>query len=288
MKTLYVDSSAAVPGRSNCIFVTGIWKSGNHLVYTALNKLGIEGPFNGIAAHLIYGRFRMAKRLFRGSAQGIDIGLETEVRIRPCYIQYTVRKLHGRILGGHAAYSPELVALMRSEGARMIVIRRDPRDMLISFADWIERRPDNYLYAEFGSLSREHRVAKLLHGDRARRIRPFTEVLARSEGWLTEAADVLVMNFEDLVGPKGGGTIERQATALGELCDHLGRAMPHGPEWLDGIYGNSLTFNKGQVQRWRELQSSDLKSEIVEILAEPMRRWGYGPDVKNVQARGRE
>lgn len=267
--------------KTPCVFVTGIWKSGNHLVYSALNELGIEGPFNGIAAHLIYGRFSMAKRLLRGSAQGIDIGLETEVRIRPSYIQYTVRKLRGRILGGHAAYSPELVALMRSEGARMIVIRRDPRDMLISFADWIEGRPDNYLYAEFGSLSREHRVAKLLHGDRARRIRPFTEVLARSEGWLSEAGDVLVINFEDLVGPKGGGTIRRQATALRQLCDHLGRAMPGDPEWIDRIYGNSLTFNQGQVQRWRELQSPELKAEIADLLAEPMRRWGYAPHVED-------
>ncbi|KFE33432.1 hypothetical protein [Thioclava atlantica] len=51
--------------------MTGIWKSGNHLVYSALNELGIEGPFNGIAAHLLFGRGKTAKRLLRGSASGI-------------------------------------------------------------------------------------------------------------------------------------------------------------------------------------------------------------------------
>lgn len=264
-----------------CVFVTGIWKSGNHLVYSALNELGIEGPFNGIAAHLLYGRSKVAKRLLRGSAQGIDVGLETEARIRPAYIQYTLRRLRGRILGGHAAYSTELIALMRAEGALMIFIRRDPRDMLISFADWIGGRADNYLYAEFASLSREDRVAKLLRGDRAHRIRPFKEVLARAEGWLAEAGEVLVMNFEDLVGPKGGGTVERQTTALQELCDHIGCDMPDDPDWVDRIYGSSLTFNKGQVQRWRELQSLDLQTEIADLLAEPMRRWGYAPHVED-------
>ncbi|KFE33443.1 hypothetical protein [Thioclava atlantica] len=265
-------------GERTCIFVNGIWKSGNHLIYSAMNELGIEGPFGGIAAHLLFGRGKQIKRLIRGSANGIDVGLETEARVRPAYIHRTLRRLRGRIVGGHAAYSPELIAILRDERARMILIRRDPRDMLISFADWVCGRPDYFMHPDFVGLSREHRVARLLHGGvgAGYRQRPFAEVLARAEGWLTAGDDVLNVAFEDLIGPQGGGTHARQTSVLLAVSKHLGLVMPRDPGLAERIYGGSLTFNKGRSQRWRELDSADLQSEIAECLAPQLGRWGYG------------
>ena len=52
-------------GERPCVFVTGIWKSRNHLAYSALNEMGVAGPFNGISAHLLFGRHQIAKRLIR-------------------------------------------------------------------------------------------------------------------------------------------------------------------------------------------------------------------------------
>ncbi len=64
-----------------CIFVTGVWKSGNHLAYSALNEMGVEGPFNGISGHLLFGRHAWLKRLLRcPRSQGdtLQVGLETD------------------------------------------------------------------------------------------------------------------------------------------------------------------------------------------------------------------
>jgi hypothetical protein len=266
-------------GNTRPIFVNGIWKSGNHLIYSALNELGVEGPFNGIAAHLLFGRHRVMKRLIRGSTRGIDIGLETEACVRAGYIRRTLRRLRGRIVGGHAAYSPELIALIREERARIIVVRRDPRDVLVSFADWIQNRPDYFMHPAFAGLSREMRVARLLRGGvgPGYQLRPFGEVLTRAEHWLTGGDDVLTVAFEDLIGPQGGGTRSRQNAALTEICLHLEHALPNQPEVLDRIYGGSLTFYKGRTERWRELDSTDLQAEIAESLAVHLPRWGYGP-----------
>jgi hypothetical protein len=259
------------------VFVTGIWKSGNHLVYSALNELGIEGPFNGIAAHLLFGLGKTAKRLLRGSASGIDVGLETEARVRPGYIRHSLRKLRGKIIGGHAAFSPELLALLRAQSVHMIVIRRDPRDILVSFADWIDGRPDYFMRPDFAGLSREQKVARLIRGGAGRgyTLRPFSEVLTRAEGWLTAGNDVLNVSFEDLIGPKGGGELGRQAAAIAAICRHLGRPAPDDPELIERIYGGSLTFNKGRSQRWRDLKGDDLHAEIAECLAPHLSRWGY-------------
>jgi hypothetical protein len=260
------------------VFVTGIWKSGNHLVYSALNTLGIEGPFNGIAAHLLFGRGKTAKRLLRGSVSGVDVGLETEARVRPGYILHSLGKLRGKIVGGHAAFSPELLALLRAQSVNMIVIRRDPRDILVSFADWIDGRPDYFMHPDFAGLTREQKVARLIRGGAGSGyiLRPFGEVLTRAEGWLTAGDDVLKVSFEDLVGPKGGGTLDRQATAVAKICRHLGRPVPDDPKLIERIYGGSLTFNKGRSQRWRDLKGHEIQAEIAECLAPHLSQWGYG------------
>lgn len=265
---------------SGPVFVTGVWKSGNHLVYSALNQLGVEGPFNGIAANLLFGRGQTIKRIIRGSLPmtcGIDIGLETGARIRPGYLRKTLRRLHGRIVGGHAAYSDEFMFLLRDEGARIISIRRDPRDVLISFADWIGERPDYFMYQDFVDLNREERVVRLLRGGPGSgyTLVPFTEVLRRARPWLKVELGILPVAFEDLVGPMGGGTQSRQLAVLDALCSHLELTPPAEPEWATRIYGGSRTFNEGRVGRWRELGSNDLKDEIKERLGESLVSWGY-------------
>jgi hypothetical protein len=259
---------------SGAVFVNGIWKSGNHLVYSALNELGVEGPFNGIAAHLLFGRAKFAKRLLRGSWPGtkaIDVGLETEAQVRPGYLRHTLRKLEGRIVGGHAAHSEALVALLREEGARMIAIRRDPRDILVSFADWIGKRDDFFLYPDFAQLKRDERIALLLRGGEGTgyRLKPFNDVLRNAEGWLTTP--------EDLVGAKGGGSNTAQTDAVTALHAHVGGPKPLEVVKFEQIYGGSLTFNKGRAARWRELDNVLLVEEIVDRLGPHLATWGYTP-----------
>lgn len=263
-----------------CIFVTGIWKSGNHLAYSALNAMGIEGPFNGIAAHLVFGKHRWAKRLTRsprGSGDAIQVGLETEAKVSRRYIAKQAQRLSGKIMGGHAAYSPALAQTLRDEGARMICIRRDPRDILVSFADWIGGRPDYFLHPYFADLDREGRVRKLLDGADLGigRLHSFVDVLALAEGWLHEQ-DVAQVSFEELIGPSGGGTLAAQKKSVELLHTHAAPRMPLDKVDIEAIYGGTLTFNKGRSQRWKELADPALVNEISERLAPHLPVWGYG------------
>ncbi len=264
-----------------CVFVTGVWKSGNHLAYSALNEMGIPGPFNGIAAHLLFGRYAWAKRILRGSKGHEDaaqVGLETDAYVNRRYIGRQVRQLSGRIMGGHAAYSPELEAVLREGEARMICIRRDPRDILISFADWIGGRPDFYMHGDFAPLSREARVAFLLRGGQtaAGPLLPFAAILDRGLGW-RQAPGVLQVSFEDLVGPAGGGDAAAQTAALAAIHAHVAAPVPLSDVDASAIYGGSLTFNKGRSRRWRELDDAALVAEIETTLAPQLGPWGYAP-----------
>lgn len=264
---------------SPCIFVTGIWKSGNHLAYSALNELGIEGPFNGISGHLMFGRYAWAKRLLRsprGAVDAVQVGLETDVEVSRRYVARQAKRLAGKIMGGHAAHTPALEQTLREAGARMICIRRDPRDILVSFADWVGSRPDFYMHPDFKPLSREDRVAFLLRGGMTASgpLHPFTEILTRGSGWLT-ASDVLNISFEDLVGASGGGDDTRCAQTVQAIHQHVDAAKPLSGVDIKAIYGSSLTFNKGRSQRWKELADSELVEEINVMLAPFLTAWGY-------------
>lgn len=265
----------------NCIFVTGIWKSGNHLAYSALNAMGVSGPLNGIAAHLLFGRHAWAKRLIRapkGNSDAVPVGLETDAAVSRRWIAAQARRLSGRIMGGHAAYSPELESVLRASGARMVCIRRDPRDILVSFADWIGGRADFYMHRDFAPLSLENRVRLLLHGGStsAGPLLPFPEILRRGAGWL-EMPDVLQVSFENLVGPAGGGDAQLQAAAVAAIHAHVGAPVPLAELDAASIYGGTLTFNKGHSGRWRNLDDSALVQEIETALAPHLGRWGYAP-----------
>lgn len=262
-----------------CIFVTGVWKSGNHLAYSALNEMGVEGPFNGISGHLLFGRHAWLKRLLRrprGQGDALQVGLETDALVSRRYVAGAAKKLSGKILGGHAAYSPELDTVLRDQGARMICIRRDPRDILVSFADWIGSRPDFYLHPDFAGLSRDKRIELLLRGGQCGGyvLSPFTEVLRRAEGWLN-AKDVLQISFEELIGSAGGGSSGDQTRMLKVIHTHVRASKPFEDVQADKVYGGSLTFNKGRSQRWRELENTGLIAEIEDKLAPHLPIWGY-------------
>ncbi len=273
---------ADIPQKSEnpCIFVTGIWKSGNHLAYAALNELGVTGPFNGISAHLIFGRHQWLKRLLRqprGQSPAIQVGLETDAFVSRRYITGAARKLSGRILGGHAAHTPELEAALNETGARMICIRRDPRDILVSFADWIGSRPDFYMHRDFAPLSRDERILRLLRGGEGTgyHLNPFSEVLTRGEGWL-HAPDVLQISFEELIGTRGGGDSSAQENTVRGLHAHVQPPKPLEQVELDKIYGGTLTFNKGRKKRRKDIEDPDILAEIEDTLAPHVKRWGYG------------
>ncbi len=267
------------PAGAGCIFVTGVWKSGNHLVYSALNQMGVDGPFNGIAAHLLFGRHAWAKRILRrprGRGDALQVGLEVEARISRRWVSVQARRLSGRILGGHAAHDPGLERVLRDTGARMICIRRDPRDILVSFADWIGGRADFYMHSDFAPLPREDRVRLLLRGGptSAGPLLPFHDILARGAGWLN-VPGMLQVTFEDLLGPAGGGDARAQRATLAAIHAHVGAPVPLAQLDAAAIYGGSLTFNKGRSQRWRELDDSTLVQEIETTLGPHLDRWGY-------------
>jgi sulfotransferase 6B1 len=86
-----------------------------------------------------------------------------------------------------------------------------------------------------------------------------------------------VVKFEDLVGPRGGGSAEAQRRTVGRVACHVGlepdERMMRTVE--ENIFGVSKTFRKGQVGGWREEFSEEHGRAAREIAGPLLVELGY-------------
>ena len=88
------------------------------------------------------------------------------------------------------------------------------------------------------------------------------------------------MKFEDLVGPKGGGSAEAQRRAVGRVAEHVG--APAGERAMrlvaEGLFGEGRTFRKGQIGGWREEFSPEHVRAAREVAGTLLVELGYEAD----------
>lgn len=157
---------------------------------------------------------------------------------------------------------------------------RDPRDALVSMINFLEgRTPQGYgNFYEFDVFSAilaskptwEEKI------DYAIRDRSF---IGRDEletsMWLLHHPAVCKVSYEDLVGPRGGGSRERQVAAIERLLRHLG--ANEDPERVaDRVYDTgSWSFYRGRSGAWRETFTernvAHFRAEFGDVLAQ----YGY-------------
>ena len=246
------------------VFANGIWKSGNHLLVKILQQLSIADAKLGIAASLMNGRGYIARQIIRGAwfdPDPVMVGLEKATNISTIWLSRRLSKMSGVYVGGHAAYSERLLSLLEANNFKSIQIVRDPRDIVVSFAYWIETRPDFFLYPYFAPLSVEARMRLLIEGsvDTSVPVDSIATVMDRSYGWLTNAGKVLVVRFEDLVGEKGGGSYESQLQSIKSICRWLKKDESLAASIGENLFGGTNTFRKGKAGSWKEEMPESLQ-----------------------------
>ena len=123
-------------------------------------------------------------------------------------------------------------------------------------------------------------------GDPVRHVVPLAEKLDAFAGWLDAA---LVVRFEDLVGPQGGGDPEHQRAALTSIYRFL--AMPFDDPMIESIgrrlfSSSSPTFRTGGVGGWRDAFDRDLTELFAAEVGDRLEPYGYGSTVVDEGGRG--
>lgn len=236
------------------VVANSIPKSGTHLLVRLLVLLGFEKTgLGGIRSHLVSGPYAPIKRLVRGTgSEKVTVGVVSPQQISRRWLERRLGKVaDGHFVTAHCIYTPQLADLFRENGMKTVCILRDPRDVAVSQLYYIKRLKNHPVHEAFLALPSDHeRLLFSIRGGRldGREMLSLDERYRRFSGWAKDEGSVVV-KFEDLVGPEGGGSAEAQRRAVGRVAEHLGleadeRTLSRVEE---NLFGAGQTFRKGQI-----------------------------------------
>lgn len=185
----------------------------------------------------------------------------------------------GQVVVSHLRFREEYPKILAARGVIPIFLIRDPRDVVVSQVHFVTKTQDHRQHEVFASIADpKERLRLSIQGDPARGVASIAERLDRYAGWLTSGA--LVVRFEDLVGPGGGGDADAQRRAVTSIYGFLG--LGRDPELIDSVCGrlfstDSPTFRKGAIGQWQDQLDAELRELFDETVGDRMTPYGYQP-----------
>ena len=156
-----------------------------------------------------------------------------------------------------------------------LFIYRDPRDILVSEANWYPRDEALHLLkGYFGHLSFRERLLRSV--DDPFCVGTIRDRVAGYAAWL-DLGNVIPVSFEELVGSAGAGDDGEQHRAVWSVQLKLqvdGRPAEFASRLFDR---SSPTFDRGQIGAWREHFDDEVQHRFAALPQDFMHRYGYDP-----------
>jgi hypothetical protein len=183
----------------------------------------------------------------------------------------------GRAVFAHLPWTAERMHGLRQAGVRTVFLVRDPRDVAVSMVDYALARPRHWLHRPLVAIDDpRERLRLVVRGDEALGLDGVVARYERFAGWL-DGAD-LVLRFEDLVGPHGGGSVMAREQAVRSLLARLDVAADPSlvADLAEGSwYEDSPTFYRPAAGRWREHFDAPLLRWFAAVAADRLGGYGY-------------
>jgi sulfotransferase 6B1 len=183
----------------------------------------------------------------------------------------------GQVVVAHLDFDPTYPDVIERAATKVLFLIRDPRDIVVSQAHFAHTRPDHPFHAAFAKYEAvSDRIRVAIEGDAATGLPSVAERLDQYEGWLRGPA--LVVRFEDLIGPSGGGDADRQRASVQGIYRHLGIDAAPGTvaDVCDRLFsGDSPTFRRGSIGQWETQLDDALRSRFHEIVGDRLATFGY-------------
>lgn len=266
-------------GLKNKIFINSLPKSGTNLVSKFFELTGYEYKNVGVAATLVLGKYPLIRQILRGalfSKNPVIIGQDLPVAIRSNWLDKKLNSLeNGEFITGHANYTDHLHQLLMKNAIKSIQVIRDPRDVLLSYIHYVGTTKTHFMYDSYHKLDFNERLLFTINGGVSNNlhIESFNTMLHSLHGWF-DKQDVFIIRFEDIIGDKGGGSIEKQYKLFEELESFLDEKIDK--EYIiEKLFGGTHTFRKGMIGSWKEEFDDKQKSIIHHSIGEIIKLWGY-------------
>lgn len=262
------------------LFINSLPKSGTNLVSRMMELMGYKYAKLGIAATLLHGRGYTARQLLRGAMfdkNPVIVGQDLPVAINSGWLSQKVQNTSaGEYFSGHCNYTDHLHCLLKEENIKTLMVVRDPRDVLVSYAHYVAKSKQHFLHDYYKTLGHEARIDFTIEGGKAGDIyiESLFSILNSLNGWFYKE-DVLIVRFEEIIGSRGGGDDVSQSTALDKIAAFLEMENMDKQHVIDNFYGESHTFRKGQIGSWTEELNDAQKEKVKEKIGFIMDYWGY-------------
>jgi hypothetical protein len=168
------------------------------------------------------------------------------------------------------------------DGPPVLLNVRDPRDCLVSIINFMEGKTAHGFgnFAERQIFNRilstcdtwDEKLESALTDPHFPGATEFEDII-----WLWRHPDVATVRYEDLVGPRGGGTADRQIGAVKGVLEQV-RSDADPVCLAQRIYSeNSWSFLSGRQGGWLEVFSPRMRAAFAERYGNVLEIFGYEP-----------
>lgn len=187
-------------------------------------------------------------------------------------------------LDPHRADGDFLSEWLGTGSPRIVFNYRDPRDVLLSMVAFLSGGTgrgvghfiDHRLYSDI--LRTADGLEERLYIALTDPCFPGADAFERGL-WLLRHPAVCNVAFEDLVGPRGGGSRERQSAALARIADFLDAdgALGRNPTAIaDALFNDrAYSFRRGRIGAWREHFTPEHEKLFEERYGAVLDAYGY-------------
>lgn len=169
---------------------------------------------------------------------------------------------------------------------KVLFLMRDPRDQLLSMYYYIRDRHWVYnrlsMQTRFAGMSFDHQIDEMITGRQLGTCVPKVLIGWKMPWMFFTRPEVYTAHYENLVGPKGGGSREAQLAELAGIAQFLSlKVSPRALEAIaDVLYGKpgEATFHTGQIGGWKNAFTELHKDHFKEVFGDELILLGYESD----------
>lgn len=256
------------------VFVNSVPKAGTHLLRTLLEK---SPQFRFYGLHIETTKFIHDLDAVQNPDRQLDYDFH---KLR----KKLTRVPNGQFVTGHLQFNEELYKLFKELNYKIIFMVRDPRDIVVSHANYVNKLKRHKLYRYYNDIlttDKERLLASINGFSRSQAHMGLIDVgerLRRFKGWV-EKPDVLVCKFEELIGGKGGGDDLIQRKAVEGVLDFISRYVSSEAEMNEltsQIWApKSATFRKGIIGDWVNHFDQDVTAAFSAKAGDMLSVYGY-------------
>lgn len=202
------------------------------------------------------------------------------------------------IIVSHAYPNKYNTSILEKHNLYAIFIIRDPRDQIVSMANWMRNAPKHVFKYAYEKYSVDRLITALIKFEKD--LNPYQHIF-QHKSELNELKSVhnitdfyqlylpwqknprvYVTRFEKLIGEQGGGTLDEQITEIMNIANHIGCSISHDKASKIAknlFHEKEVTFFKGQIGAWKTNFSQRHKNIFKAVAGNLLVTLGYEKDL---------